>query len=198
MIKNIIFDLGNVLIAFRPEKFVNENVDEKYQEDFYKIVFKGQEWQDLDRGVLEYSDAVKIFSEKLPECSQAVKKLFDNYILDTLVPIRENIDVMMSLKDKYNLYVLSNFHYPAFDYIFKNWDFFKAFKGKIVSGHCKLLKPEMEIYKLLCDTYSLEPKECLFIDDTKVNIDAAEKYGINGIHLPEPSLLKEKLKSYLK
>lgn len=194
MIKNIIFDLGNVLIRFKPEEFVNKNIKKEYREKFFNAVFKGQEWADLDRGVLEYSDAVKIFSEKIPECSSEIKKLFDNYILDVLEPIEKNIEIMKSLKGKYKLFVLSNFHYLAFDYIFKNWEFFKYFDGKIVSGHCKLLKPEKEIYELLCSTYSLNPIECVFIDDTKANIEAAEKFGIKGIHLTDINILEEKLK----
>ena len=101
---------------------------------------------------------------------------------------------MKSLKEKYKLYVLSNFHYPAFDYIYKNWEFFKAFDGKTVSGHCHLLKPEKEIYSLLCSTHSLKPEECLFIDDTKVNIEEAVKMGIQGIHLTSPELLEKLLK----
>ena len=194
MIKNIIFDLGNVLIRFKPEEFVNKNIKKEYREKFFNAVFKGQEWADLDRGVLEYSDAVKIFSEKIPECSSEIKKLFDNYILDVLEPIEKNIEIMKSLKGKYKLFVLSNFHYPAFDYIFKNWEFFKYFDGKVVSGHCKLLKPEKKIYELLCLTYSLKPNECVFIDDTKVNIESAEKFGIRGIHLTDINILEEKLK----
>ena len=194
MIKNIIFDLGNVLIRFKPEEFVNKNIKKEYREKFFNVIFKGQEWADLDRGILEYSDAVKIFSEKIPECSSEIKKLFDNYILDVLEPIEKNIEIMKSLKGKYKLFVLSNFHYPAFDYIFKNWEFFKYFDGKVVSGHCKLLKPEKKIYELLCLTYSLKPNECVFIDDTKVNIEAAEEFGINGIHLTDINILEEKLK----
>lgn len=185
MIKNIIFDLGNVLIKFQPKKFIKENVDEKYREKFFEIVFCGQEWKDLDRGVLEYSEAIKIFSEKLPECTLAIKKLFDNYILDTLEPIEENIEILKKLKKDYKLYILSNFHYPAFDYIFENWDFFKLFDGKVVSGHCKLMKPEKEIFEMICNKYSLVPSESLFIDDVKENIEAGQNFGMNVVHLTD-------------
>lgn len=188
MIKNIIFDLGNVLIKFQPKKFIKENVDEKYREKFFEIVFCGQEWKDLDRGVLEYSEAIKIFSEKLPECTLAIKKLFDNYILDTLEPIEENIEILKKLKKDYKLYVLSNFHYPAFDYIFENWDFFKLFDGKVVSGHCKLMKPEKEIFEMICNKYSLIPSESLFIDDVKENIEAGQNFGMNVVHLTDYKL----------
>lgn len=191
MIKNIIFDLGNVLISFHPKKFIEENVAEKDREDFYKIVFGGKAWQELDRGVLEYSDAVKEFCKELPQCSEAIKTLFQRNITDCLSPINENVEIMKSLKGKYNLYILSNFHYPAFDYIFENWDFFKYFDGKIVSGHCKLLKPEREIYQLLIDTYSLNPEECLFIDDVSENIEGAKSCGIHGVQLTSPKLLKD-------
>ncbi|WP_300358110.1 HAD-IA family hydrolase [Fusobacterium sp.] len=194
MIKNIVFDLGNVLIAFKPEKFIEENVSEKYREEFYKIVFKGQEWLDLDRGVLEYDEAIKIFSSRLPECSSAIKKLFDNYILDTLEPISKNIELLKILKKKYKLYILSNFHYPVFDFVFKNWEFFKYFDGKVVSGHCNLLKPEKEIYSLLCSSYSLVPNETIFIDDTKANIEMAKNLGINTIHLTSYESLEENLR----
>ncbi len=198
MIKNIIFDLGNVLVSFHPEKFVRENIDEQYRDDFYRVVFGGQAWADLDRGVLEYSDAVKMFSEELPQCADAIKKLFDTNVIDCLAPISENVEIMKSLKGKYNLYVLSNFHYPAFNYIYDNWEFFKTFDGKIVSGHCKLLKPEKEIYELLLKTYSLKPEECLFIDDVKANIEGAQACGINAVQLTSPKLLKEKLEEFLK
>lgn len=195
MIKNIIFDLGNVLISFHPEKFIQENIEEKYREDFYKVVFGGKPWQDLDRGTLEYDEAVKLFSSQLPQCTDAVKKLFDRKIIDCLAPIEENIEIMKSLKGKYNFYILSNFHYPAFENIYNSWDFFKNFDGKVVSGYCKLLKPEQEIYELLLKTYSLKPEECLFIDDVKANIEGAEKCGIHGIQLTSPELLKEVLKN---
>lgn len=196
MIKNIIFDLGKVLVSFHPEKFINENVEEKYREDFYRVVFGGQAWADLDRGTLEYSDAVKMFSEELPQCAEQIKSLFDRKIIDCISPIEDNVEIMKSLKGKYNLYILSNFHYPAFDNVFQNWEFFKYFDGKIVSGHCKLLKPEKEIYELLLNTYSLVPEECLFIDDVKANIEGAQKCGINGIQLTSPELLKEVLKEF--
>ena len=197
MIKNVIFDLGNVLISFHPEKFTEENVEEKYRKDFYNLVFGGKQWQDLDRGTLEYEDAVEYFSSQLPQCKDAIKKLFDRKIIDCLSPIEENVEIMKSLKGKHNLYILSNFHYPAFENIYNSWEFFKTFDGKIVSGFHKLLKPEKEIYELLLNTYSLKPEESLFIDDVKVNIEGAERCGINAVQLTSPGLLKDVVKKYL-
>ncbi|NME35898.1 MULTISPECIES: HAD family phosphatase [Fusobacterium] len=193
MIKNIIFDLGNVLVSFHPEKFVNENVPEIYREKFFQVVFGRQEWKDLDRGTLEYDKAIEIFSKELPECREIIKKMFDTKVIDCLAPITFNAELLKKLKENYKLYIISNFHYPAFDNINELWDFFKLFDGKVISGHCKLLKPEYEIYNLLLDTYNLKAEESLFIDDTKENIEAANDLGIDTIHLTSPNLLKEKL-----
>lgn len=196
MIKNIVFDLGNVLIGFRPKKFTRENVEEKYQDRFFEVVFGGQEWKDLDRGTLTYEEAIKIFTEKLPQCEKAIKKLFDENIYECLEPIEKNIALLPKLKENYNLYIISNFHLKAFENIYEKWDFFKLFDGKIISAHHKLMKPEPEIYQLLLDTYSLKAEECLFIDDVEGNIVGAKNLGMNGIQLTNYNFLEEKLKEY--
>ena len=67
-----------------------------------------------------------------------------------------------------------------------------------MSCYYHLLKPEKEIYEEILNKYSLKPEETVFIDDMKVNIDAAEKLGIKGIHLPDYTKLKEKLEEFLK
>lgn len=196
MIKNIVFDLGNVLISFHPKKFIRENVEAEYQDKFFEIIFGGQEWKDLDRGTLEYSEAIKIFIKKLPECEKAIKKLFDENIYDCLKAIDKNIALLPKLKENYNLYIISNFHLKAFENIYEKWDFFKSFDGKIISAYHKLMKPEPEIYQLLLDTYSLKANECLFIDDVAENIVGAKNIGMNGIQLVDYNFLEEKLKEY--
>ena len=148
----------------------------------------------LDRGTLSYEDAKKIFKERIP----GVDRLFDVDLFEILQPIEENVKLLPELKEKYNLYILSNFHQPAFEHIFKKYDFFRLFDGHIVSCYYYLLKPEKEIYETLIEKFNLIPEETVFIDDTKVNIDACEKEGIRGIHLPDYTELKQKLEEFLK
>ena len=62
MIKNIIFDLGNVLIKYSPESFLEKNVKKERQEKFIATVFKSKEWLELDRGTLSYEDAIEKFA----------------------------------------------------------------------------------------------------------------------------------------
>lgn len=94
MIKNIIFDLGNVLIKYTPENFLENNVKKERQEKFIETVFKSKEWLELDRGTLSYEDAIEKFAEKIPEERENLEKLFKNNIMDCLIPIEENIKVL--------------------------------------------------------------------------------------------------------
>ena len=197
-IKNIVFDLGRVLIKFEPKEYIEQNVPEEKREDFYNGIFGSTEWLMLDRGTLSYEDAKKIFKERVPGADKQIDRLFDADLFEILQPIEENVKLLPKLKEKYNLYILSNFHQPAFEHIFKKYDFFRLFDGHTVSCYYYLLKPEKEIYDTLIDKFNLIPEETVFIDDTKVNIDACEKEGIRGIHLPDYTELKQKLEEFLK
>ena len=197
-IKNIVFDLGRVLIKFEPKEYIEQNVPEEKREDFYNGIFGSTEWLMLDRGTLSYEDAKKIFKERVSGVDKQIDRLFNVDLFEILQPIEENVKLLPKLKEKYNLYILSNFHQPAFEHIFKKFEFFKLFDGHTVSCYYYLLKPEKEIYDILIDKFNLIPEETVFIDDTKVNIDACEKEGIRGIHLPDYTELKQKLEEFLK
>lgn len=184
MIKNIIFDLGNVLINYNPHDFINKNVKEENREKFFKEIFQSKEWQDLDRGTLEYDEAVKIFSKRLPEERENIKKLFDNDIQDILFVDKTNIKYLSTLKNKdYKLYILSNFHKNSFRKISEIHNFKSIFDGGVISYECHLLKPESNIYKAIIDKYGLIPEETVFIDDSLPNVQEAIKFNIHGIHL---------------
>lgn len=198
MIKNIIFDLGNVLIEYKPEKFVSEFVVKENQKSFLERIFKKKEWADLDRGVLEYDNALEIFIKDLPEEKENIKKLFENDIQGVLFPIEKNLKLLSQLKEKgYKLYILSNFHKNAFAKISEKCNFDKFFDGKIISCDVKLLKPEKEIYQKIISDYNLNVEETLFIDDTLVNVQEAKKLKIFTIHLTNENELKEKLEEVL-
>lgn len=193
MIENIIFDLGNVLISYDPKSFISKYVKEENQEKFFEIVFGSKEWQDLDRGTLEYDKVIEIFSEKFPEERKSIERLFNNNIQDVLFPIEKNLELLSQLKKSYKLYILSNFHKEAFLEISKRCNFDKYFDGRVISYEVKLLKPEAEIYQEILSKYKLVPENTLFVDDTFVNIEGARKFKINTIHLKEKEILKDVL-----
>lgn len=194
MQKNIIFDLGHVLVNFHPNRFLEQRIPLEKREKIRTLIFLGEEWQNLDRGTLTQEEALEKFIQKMPEEEKLLRSVFPQYLSDCLSENQENSKCLARLKQKgYALYILSNFHRDLYEKIRKEWRMFGAFDGEVVSCYYHLMKPEKEIYTTLLEKYALIPEECIFIDDRKENIEAAEKLGIKGIHLPVQTELLEKL-----
>lgn len=194
MYKNIIFDIGNVLLNFNPMKYLKDKGLEDRSEHIYKEIFLSKEWLSLDRGTITQKDAVEIYVSRNKDYEKDIRLVFDGWY-NILTPIEETVEILKSLKNNgYNLYYLSNFHHLAFEHILKEYDFFKLFDGGVVSYEEKLLKPEKEIYEVLIERYKLNTKESIFVDDTKVNIESAEDLKIRGIVFESPNQFKESLK----
>lgn len=196
MIKNIIFDLGNVILDFQPKIYVRSKIDEEKVEEIYKCIFQSDEWPMLDRGTICEEDAKRNIINRNTGSEELINKVFENWY-DILTPIESSVDTLKKLKQKgYKIYYLSNFHLAAFEYINNKYDLFKLFEGGVVSYKEKLLKPEKEIYEKILYRYSLEPGETLFIDDMEQNIEAAIKLGLKGIVLKEPRKLEDELQKF--
>lgn len=197
MIKNVIFDLGRVLIDWNPMGYLKKNVgDSSKIEKMFKAIFDSEEWLKLDRGTISESEAIEIFKERCPDCHWEIEKMFEN-ILELIPPLEKNVPILEAVAKKYNTYILSNFGYGTFAKVYEKYHWFKLFDGKVVSSHVKLLKPEKEIYELLLKKYNLKAEESIFIDDTLVNIKACEELGIKGIHYTGERELEELLKEVI-
>ena len=194
MIKNIVFDVGNVLVSFNPLQYLESfKLDEDVKDDIMEAIFKSKEWIELDRGTLTEDEAVEMFCSSRKEHSEAIKAIMENW-MSMLTPMEESISILKELKTKeYRIYILSNYHEKSFKYINENNEFFRLVDGKVVSSEVKLLKPEKEIYEELLSKYSLKPEECLFIDDTLVNVQAAREIGIKGVWFKNPNELRKEL-----
>ena len=193
MIRNIIFDIGNVLLDFNPEMYVKSKINEEKVEEIYKCIFQSDEWPMLDRGIISEEEAkINIINRNI-ENEELINLVFENWY-DILTPIKSSVEVLKQLKQNgYKVYYLSNFHLAAFEYVVKKHDFFEVFDGGVVSYKENLLKPEKEIYKKIVDRYHLEPSQTVFVDDMKENVKAAMKSGLKGILLNNPEKLKAEL-----
>ena len=196
MIKNIIFDIGNVLLDFNPKIYVKSKVIEEKVEEIYKSIFQSDEWPMLDRGTISEEEAkINIINRNI-ENEELINLVFENWY-DILMPIESSVEVLKKLKQNgYKIYYLSNFHLAAFEHVIKKHGFFRLFDGGVVSYKENLLKPEKEIYEMIIDRYNLEPCQTIFIDDMKENVDAAIKSGLKGIILRNPKNLKEELEVF--
>lgn len=182
MIKNIVFDLGNVLLSFKPAEYLEKN---KYPETIKAIIlsdiFLSVEWQMLDRGEISTPDAIEAISKKSSLRKEEIAHIF-NLRTDLMFPLDPNVRLLPGLKKRgLRLFYLSNFPGDIFDEVKSGYYFFKHFEGGLISAEVKHAKPDLRIYELLMEKYSLIPDECLFIDDIEVNVISARKSGMKGL-----------------
>jgi len=179
MIKNIIYDMGGVLIEWRPDKLVRrlgyEGEDARL---LLREIFGDSEWVGLDRGRLREEEAMAVFRERLPERLHPAIERCVYWWRDPLWPIPGMADLVAELKGLgYGIYLLSNATSALHEY-FPRIPGSEHFDGLIVSADHKLLKPEHELFEVLFRTYGLEGAECFFIDDNNANADASINLGM--------------------
>jgi len=184
LIENVIFDLGNVLINFRPRKLLSRHTSNmKRINEFLQNVIGSETWLELDRGTITFEDAKKIFLKNYPEGKDLIVFFYNNW-KELFVPIQNSVEILRKLKKNgYRTFALSNFPEVPFKFVFNSakFDFLKEFDGLVISYNEKIIKPEKEIYEILLQRYDLDPEKSLFIDDTKNFCLGAKKSGINTI-----------------
>ena len=180
MIKNIVLDMGNVLLDFRPEYVMDQFCSSEEEKDVIRReLFEGPEWPLGDRGDIKDKDRFDLVKVRVPEkYHEALKNcaLHWDICMDPLNGAKEFCE---KVKEKgYKIFVLSNASDLFYVYFpkFLPLDFFD---GVFVSSDYLMLKPDVEIYKTFLDKYGLKGEECLFIDDRQDNIEGAGKAGLN-------------------
>lgn len=182
MIKNIVFDMGNVIIRFDPELFmVRLGLAEEDRKLLKRELFVSLEWSRMDRGSLTDEEAAEIVCRRVPErLHDAVRRLVGMWDRPIL-PVEGMYELVEELRGMgYGIYLLSNASFRQHDY-WPRVPASKFFDGTLISADVKLVKPQPGIYRLLCDKFSLVPEECVFIDDSTSNAEGAYFCGINAL-----------------
>ena len=182
MIKNIVFDMGNVIIRFDPELFMSRlGLAEEDRRLLKRELFVSLEWSRMDRGSLTDEEAAEIVCRRVPErLHDAVRRLVGMWDRPIL-PVEGMYELVEELRGMgYGIYLLSNASFRQHDY-WPRVPASKFFDGTLISADVKLVKPQPEIYRLLCDKFSLVPEECVFIDDSTSNAEGAYFCGINAL-----------------
>lgn len=197
MIKNIIFDIGNVLLNFKPLEYLYNRIPERqWAHHIYEEIFKSNEWLMLDMGLITEDEAINRICDRNTDNEQLIRDVMVDWY-QMLTPIEAVVDILKELKLLgYKIYFLSNFHLLAFEDVTKRYNFFEMFDGGVVSYNEKLIKPDIHIYDKLVRTYGISPHESIFIDDTKENIEGAEDLGFKTILFTTSTDLREKLIGY--
>jgi len=180
MIKNVVLDMGNVLLDFRPEFVMDQFCSSEEEKDVIRReLFEGPEWPLGDKGDIKDKDRYDLVKVRVPEkYHEALKNcaLHWDICMDPLEGAKEFCETVK--KKGYKIFVLSNASDLFYIYFpkFLPLDFFD---GVFVSSDYLMLKPDVEIYKTFLNKYGLKGEECLFIDDRQDNIEGAGKAGLN-------------------
>ncbi len=187
----VVFDVGNVLLSFSPEKLLREYLpgEAALHTRLMNKIFRTPYWMMLDHGLITTEEAVSAMAGRDRELLPLIRTLMMSWP-DLKEVIPEGVNALRACKAHgKRLYVLSNYHGASFDHVRKKYDFFDLFDGFVVSASVKLLKPDPAIYDRVTDEFGLEPARTLFIDDTPINIEGALHAGWQGFCLNEPGKL---------
>lgn len=197
MIKNIVFDMGNVLIMYSPERLLqNAGVTKEDGEILMKNMFRSIHWLQHDRGLLTTDALVETVCQNIPPHLHDVCKDICHNWHSVVPPFPEMEALIASLKENgYNIYLLSNAGKNLHSYM-GNIPAIAHFDGVFVSADYGLLKPDLAIYQKFCETFNAPAETCFFVDDMPVNIEAAVFYGMRGhVFSGDVEALKADLKS---
>ena len=188
-IKNIVFDLGGVLVDLDFKITINglqkagfTNVKEQLQAFDQDGIFKkfelGEISADEFRASIRKNSSVSLTDEE-------VDSLWNLMLLE--IP-REKLELILDLRSKYMVYLLSNTNSIHWDYVCKNAFNYRGFRmddyfeETFLSYEMHLAKPDKAIFEKMLQDANLLPEETLFIDDLEANCKAAEEVGIHTHH----------------
>ena len=187
MYKNIIFDLGGVMVDFDPKTYlVDRFCNAETEEMVAQLTFESEEWKQLDAGLITRSEANLKMLARARECGCffEVQGVLDD-LMHILRPRRRMHELVQTMKSKgYCVYYLSNIPEDVLALLTER-DLKGLFDGGVASCEVHINKPDPKIYQALLEKYHLKAGESIFIDDRLENVQAAFRLGFAGIQMKD-------------
>lgn len=193
--KNIIFDVGGVLLGYRwQDMCLDEGWDEEMADRIGRAFFLNPLWPDFDAGIIRTKELLASVAEKYPDLTEEARWFITSGKRMTVE--RPKVwDLVKKLKEKgYKLYLLSNYSEELFTVHTEGLPFWEFLEGGVVSYEIQEIKPNPPIYEHLMEKYQLKAEECLFFDDRPENTEAARRLGMQAVTVVDGSeelLLRE-------
>lgn len=194
MIKNIIFDLGNVLNSFKPAQYFKKDFVDS--ERLCSYLFNDEIWNDYDQGIISKEYLYDQMKLRHPQDYEALAYILDHWI-EVIQPIEIMCKHFITLsKQGYQTFVLSNVSEEG-SKVMANQEISAYARGMVFSYALKINKPDPRIYTYLVENYDLKYEECLFLDDKKENVEAAIALGMQGIVVSDIEEAMKEMEDYL-
>jgi putative hydrolase of the HAD superfamily len=180
--RNVIFDLGGVVLDWNPDAILEAFYDEiDTRAAMKRDMFQHPDWLLMDRGVYSEADVIARLVERTGRPSSELTGLF-GAVRSSLQPKRDTVALIERLaQQQVPLYCLSNMPASTFAYLKDSHAFWPHFRGIVISGEVRMMKPEPEIFEYLLRRYELTPGNTVFIDDLEPNVQAAKALGIHTV-----------------
>lgn len=194
-IETVIFDLGGVLIDWEPRRLFRKIFDDEEEMEAFLHNICTPDWNvQQDKGRL-LADATQMLVDQHPEYTTQIQAFYGRWEEMLGGAIQPTVDILTHLHQtkSHRIYALTNWSAETFPVALRDYPFLQFFEGILVSGDEKMIKPEPEIYDLICTRYKIEPSTAVFIDDSLKNIKGCEDYGMTGIHFQSGEQLKKDL-----
>jgi HAD superfamily hydrolase (TIGR01509 family) len=197
-IRNVIFDMGGVLLEWNPPAVVARLYpDPLVQAQIREYIFEHPDWHEYDRGTITEAGAGEHFARLSGRSIEEVNQLL-RATAESLRPIDGSLRLLDDLAAAgVHLYLLSNMPEATYKILIRRHAFFSHFRHLVVSGKILLLKPEPAIYRHLVEVTGILPAESVFIDDLTRNVIAARECGLHAIQFTTPDDCRAALRGYL-
>ena len=182
MIRNIIFDFGNVICPWNPRRLFDAYFGDREKSDWFVNTVCPITWHSrVDKGE-PVAEVVADRKRMFPEWSKEIDMYFDEWEKMFGPETPGMYEYVKSLKERgLHVYGLTNWSTELFPRTEKDFPCFTLLEGYVISGAEKLLKPDPEIYLRLIDRYCLKPEESVFVDDNPANVEGARKVGMKAV-----------------
>jgi 2-haloacid dehalogenase len=191
----VVFDLGGVLIDWDPRHLYRKLFadNEAAMEDFLATVCT-QEWHRHHDAGRSFAEGARLLKAEHPDKAELIDA-FGNREGEMMAgSIAGTVEILQELRDReVPLYALSNWPAESFPHARQRFDFLGWFRGILVSGDVKVIKPDPRIFELLVERFAIDPLSAIFIDDVEANAAAARAFGIHAIHFTNPAALRAEL-----
>jgi len=190
-IKNVVFDVGNVLVRWDPHAVIQSVFPEYDSVEFYAAM--QTVWLDLNAGKCSEAQAIERYQNQFGISAEKIQQLMLEF-KEYQTPIPGSLALLQKLKGMdIDLYSITDNIKEFIDYHRVHSEFLGYFKGFVVSAEVGILKPNKAIYEHLLKQYHLDPSECVFIDDLLVNVAGALSVGMYAFQFTDLKACEEKL-----